>query len=93
MVKLNKRIIISLFVLISVVLFQVQSVLAITELDTITFTAYHLGGSEDDMNYGGGSEWGRGALQLNGGIYGGSPGRSYGDQVFGKSGMSAILLY
>ena len=70
MVKLNKRIIISLFVLISVVLFQVQSVLAITELDTITFTAYHLGGSEDDMNYGGGSEWGRGALQLNGGIYG-----------------------
>ena len=61
-----------MFVLITVLLFQVQSALAVTELDSITFTAYHLGGSEDDMNYGGGSEWGRGSLVLNGGIYGGT---------------------
>ena len=65
--NLNKRIIVSLFVILTICICQIQSVFAVTELDTITFTAYHLGGSEDALNYGGGSEWGRSAATLYGG--------------------------
>ncbi|MCR5802981.1 MAG: Cys-Gln thioester bond-forming surface protein [Clostridia bacterium] len=65
--NLNKRIVVSLFVILTLCFYQIQSVIAVTELDTITFTAYHLGGSEDALNYGGGSEWGRNAATLFGG--------------------------
>ena len=66
MIRFNKRIVLALLVTLTVLIFQIQSVLAVTELDSITFTAYHLGGSEDDMNYGTGSEWGRGAMVFHG---------------------------
>lgn len=65
--NLNKRIVVSLFVILTICFYQIQSVFAVTELDTITFTAYHLGGTEDAFNYGGGSEWGRSTATLFGG--------------------------
>ena len=67
MQKLNKRIIVTLFVLLTIFIFQIQSVFAVTDLTTLSFTAYHLGGSEDDMNYGSSSEWGRRSAVLYGG--------------------------
>lgn len=62
---IKKSRLIGIFLVLTVMLFQFQSILAVSELDTLRFTAYKLGGSGDEMDYGNGPEWGRGNLILH----------------------------